>query len=192
LFDALDQAFDDLPIIAEDLGVITPEVETLRDDNSFPGMKVLQFAFAGDAADPYLPHNYSANSVVYSGTHDNDTTLGWYQQVSAEEKDFIRRYIGSDASDITWDFIRLAFGSVAVMAVVPLQDIMRLGKEARMNTPGKERGNWSWRFSSEQLEPWMEVRLKDLAICYGRVGTGKRKDTAYRQSSLLQGDDAVL
>jgi len=168
LFDAINEALPDAPIIAEDLGIITPEVEVLRDDNDLPGMKVLQFAFAADATDPYLPHNHIKNSVIYSGTHDNDTTNGWYEQASEKEKDLVRRYLAKDDDNIAWDFIRLAFASVADTAIVPLQDVMGLGSEARMNTPGKPSGNWSWRFSWEQLPYWLAPQLKDMTDIYGR------------------------
>lgn len=182
LFDAIRDALGDLPIIAEDLGVITPGVEKLRDDNALPGMKVLQFAFAGDASDPYLPHNYEPNCVVYTGTHDNDTTLGWYQQCSEAEKDFIRRYMARDDSDIAWDFIRAALASVACFAIFPMQDVLRLGNQARMNTPGVATGNWAWRFREEMLEPWLAPALADMVEVYGRSLREEAKDTPYRQS----------
>lgn len=184
LFDVIKAELGDLPIIAEDLGIITPAVEALRDDNGLPGMKVLQFAFAGDASDPYLPHNYAKNCVVYSGTHDNDTTKGWYAQAPEKERDFVRRYLARDDSTIAWDFMRLAFASVADTAIVPLQDVLALGSEARMNTPGQAAGNWSWRFSWEQLPYWLAPQLRDMAELYGRVVLAAAKDTPYRQSSL--------
>ncbi len=181
-FDAVKQALGELPIIAEDLGVITPGVEALREDNGLPGMKVLQFAFAADAADPYLPHNYPRNCAVYTGTHDNDTTLGWYQKAPASEQDFVRRYLARDGSDIAWDMMRLAFASVAEIAVVPLQDVLRLGSEHRMNTPGTASGNWQWRFKWAQLEYWLTLVLREIAETYGRISLDKPVDTAYRQS----------
>jgi 4-alpha-glucanotransferase len=158
-----------LPIIAEDLGVVTPEMVALRDQFGLPGMKVLQFAFSSDATDPFLPHNYPRNCVVYSGTHDNDTTRGWYENSSTErERGFARRYLGRDGSDIAWDLIRLAFSSVADMAVVPLQDVLNLGTEARMNLPGRPAGNWGWRFQHGQLNDQSQGRLKELASLYLR------------------------
>lgn len=186
LFDALRSAFGDkLAIIAEDLGVITPEVEALRDNNGFPGMKVLQFAFGSDASDPYLPHNYSPNSVVYSGTHDNDTSLGWYSQTPEVEKDFARRYLARDGSDIAWDLIRLAYASPAVFSIVPLQDVLRLDSSARMNTPGSAANNWSWRFRFEDIGYWLAPNLADITEVYGRSSKVLEvKDTAYRQSVL--------
>lgn len=168
-FDAMRNSLDSLPIIAEDLGVITPEVEALRDRYDFPGMKILQFAFGGDKNSDFLPHNYSANCVVYTGTHDNETTLGWYLNASAAEQDHARRYVARDGHDIAWDLIRLAFMSVADTAVVPLQDLMSLGNEARMNFPGKTGGWWSWRFTPGMLTEGMVIRLHELAELYGRI-----------------------
>ncbi|ADI13740.1 4-alpha-glucanotransferase [Truepera radiovictrix] len=183
LFDALKAALGELPIIAEDLGIITPEVEKLRDDNALPGMKVLQFAFAADGADPYLPHNYTRNCVVYTGTHDNDTTLGWYRSAPEAERDFVRRYLGRDDSAVPWELIRLAYGSVAKYAIIPLQDVLSLGSEARMNTPGAAQGNWSWRLREGQLAPWVAPALAEMAATYGRVPGQEPEDTPYRQSA---------
>ncbi|MEX2534978.1 MAG: 4-alpha-glucanotransferase [Trueperaceae bacterium] len=181
-FAALSKALGDLPIIAEDLGVITPDVEQLRDDNHLPGMKVLQFAFAGDAGDPYLPHNYPRRSAVYTGTHDNDTTLGWYRGAPEAERDLVRRYLARGDEGVVWELIRLAQASVADIAVVPLQDVMGLASDARMNTPGQASGNWGWRFLSEQLEHWMAPQLREMATLYGRLEVGEAADTPYRQS----------
>jgi 4-alpha-glucanotransferase len=184
LFKTVREALGELPIIAEDLGVITPDVEALRDNAGFPGMKVLQFAFAADASDPYLPNNYIKNCVVYTGTHDNDTTKGWYTQAPEKERDFVRRYLGRDDSNLAWEFIRLVFASVADTAIVPLQDVLGLGSEARMNTPGLASGNWSWRFKWEQVPYWIAPQLKDMAVVYGRVKSEGVVDTPYRQSVL--------
>jgi 4-alpha-glucanotransferase len=168
-FNTLKSALGDLPIIAEDLGVVTPEMEALRDGFDLPGMKVLQFAFSGDNTDLFLPHNMVQNCVVYTGTHDNDTTRGWYEVSSTEkERDYARRYLGRDGKDIVWDFIRMAFASVANTAVVPLQDVFNLGTEARMNLPGRPAGNWGWRFQSGQLTPQLRDRLKELTWLYWR------------------------
>ena len=158
-----------LPIIAEDLGVITPDVEALRDDLGFPGMKVLQFAFGGDPDGPYLPHNYSTRCVVYTGTHDNDTTLGWWNTCSASDRHNVQLYLGRDGSDISWDFIRAALASVADMAIVPMQDVLNLGSEGRMNTPGNASGNWGWRYTSDQLTVELAERLGSLTHIYGRT-----------------------
>ncbi len=187
LFDAVREALGELPIVAEDLGVITPEVEALRDANGLPGMKVLQFAFAGDASDPYLPHNYDKNFVVYTGTHDNDTTVGWYAQVPEEERDFVRRYLARDDDRIAWEFIRLAQASAANVAIFPLQDALGLGSEARMNTPGKAAGNWSWRFGWDEVPLWIAPQLQEMATLYGRAPSGGPVDTPYRQSKT-EGD----
>ena len=169
LFRTIHAKIGDVPIIAEDLGIITPPVEELRDAFGFPGMKVLQFAFGDDSNNKYLPHNYVPNCAVYTGTHDNDTTVGWYHHSSKEnERDFVRRYLSTDGHEIHWDMIRLAFSSVAHTAVVPLQDILGLGSEARMNFPGKASGNWAWRFRERQLAPDIINRLAELLRLYGR------------------------
>lgn len=181
-FDAVSAALGELPVIAEDLGVITPEVEALRDRNRLPGMKVLQFAFAGDASDPYLPHNYPHRSAVYTGTHDNDTTLGWYRQAPEAERDKVRRYLARDDDAVVWELMRLALSSVADLAVVPLQDVMGLGSEARMNIPGRASGNWGWRYLPEQLERWLAPQLREMAELYGRSPGAGTVDTPYRQS----------
>ncbi len=169
-FNALRGALgDNLPIIAEDLGVVTPEMVALRDAFNLPGMKVLQFAFSTDNKDPFLPHTFIANCAVYTGTHDNDTTRGWYEHTSTEsERDYARRYMGRDGQDIVWDMIRLAYASVANTAVVPLQDMLDLGTEARMNLPGRPSGNWGWRFRPGQVTPQVRDRLKELTWLYLR------------------------
>jgi 4-alpha-glucanotransferase len=163
-----------LPIIAEDLGVITAEVAALRTDFGLPGMRVLQFAFADTARNPFLPHNYDQNTVVYTGTHDNDTTVGWYQHASDYEKDHLRRYLARDGRDVAWDMIRAAWSSVADYAVTPLQDLLSLGSEARMNFPGRSQGNWSWRFLPEQVNAWTLDRLAELTVLYGRDQSAKK------------------
>jgi len=174
LFEAVEEALGHLPILAEDLGIITKEVEDLRDLFGFPGMKILQFAFdskeAGslNAINDYLPHNHTFNSVVYTGTHDNDTTEGWYQERTAAEKDLIRRYMARPDDDIVWDFIRMAMASVCRYAIIPMQDVLNLDSSARMNTPSKLGGNWSWRYRPEALSDWASTRLADLVDLYGR------------------------
>jgi 4-alpha-glucanotransferase len=167
-FETVRAALGDLPIIAEDLGVITPEVVALREAFDLPGMKILQFAFGGLPEDRFLPHNYEKNCVVYTGTHDNDTTRGWYEAANEAERDFVRRYMARDGSDAAWDMIRLAWASVADLAIVPLQDILNLGTHARMNLPGTQSGNWAWRFSDEALTRAHLDRLADLTRLYGR------------------------
>lgn len=158
----------ELPLIAEDLGEITPAVEALRREANLPGMKVLQFAFS-DPENPFLPHNYDGpDYVAYTGTHDNDTTAGWWSSASPEERAFARRYLGREYVSI-WDFIRLAYSSTAGRAIVPMQDALELGSEARMNTPGTASGNWSWRMDAAALTPELAERLRSLADTYGRL-----------------------
>jgi len=169
LFEAVRDALGGLPIIAEDLGIITPDVEQLRDELGFPGMKVLQFAFSGDPDHSYLPHNYQPPCVVYTGTHDNDTTLGWWNALQPHERQNIQIYLGRDGADISWDFIRLALASVADLAIMPMQDALGLGSEGRMNMPGHAGGNWGWRYTPDMLTPQLVGRLRGLTAAYGRV-----------------------
>ncbi len=159
-----------LPIIAEDLGVITSTVEELRDDNKLLGMKVLQFAFT-DPNNSYLPHNHLPSSVVYTGTHDNDTTVGWFAKITKQEKDFVCRYLDKDGSNISWDFIRLAYSSPATLAITTLQDILGLDSKARMNTPSEASGNWSWRFKFSDIPKDSPEKLREIAEVYGRWST---------------------
>jgi len=175
LFAALRAALGTMPVIAEDLGVITPEVEALRDKYGLPGMKILQFGFGGDAANPFLPHNYPRHCVVYTGSHDNDTALGWYQSAGEKAQDHVRRYLMCDGHDISWDMIRAALASVAELAVIPLQDVMGLDSRARMNYPGRADGNWQWRYLPEQLTSGIAARLRELTELYGR---GPAKEAA--------------
>jgi 4-alpha-glucanotransferase len=174
LVEALRRNLGGLPLIAEDLGVITPEVEALRDDFHLPGMRILQFAFGGATESRFLPHNYERNTVVYTGTHDNDTTRGWYASIPEGEAHFLRRYIARDCSDVAWDLIRLAWSSVADFAVAPSQDVFDLGTEARMNLPGRPFGNWAWRFTEDLCTPAVLDRLGDLTELYGRAPAPKR------------------
>jgi len=166
-FAALRKALKELPIIAEDLGDISPEVEDLRDTLRLPGMKVLQFAFSGPD-NPHLPHNFAGeNWIAYTGTHDNDTTAGWWATASDEERAFARHYLGKEYVSAR-DFVRLAYASTARRAVVPMQDLLESGSEARMNTPGTASGNWRWRMNETALAPELANRLRDLAHTYGR------------------------
>jgi 4-alpha-glucanotransferase len=180
LFTAIRKTLGQLPIIAEDLGVITPDVVELRDGFGFPGMRILQFGFGGDAKNIDLPHNYVANVVAYTGTHDNDTTVGWFQSVAGagstrtakqieREREFCLDYLNSDGQEIQWDFIRAVLASVANTAVVPLQDLLGLGTEARMNLPNSTEGNWSWRYRAGALTDAIASRLKQLTTLYGRL-----------------------
>jgi 4-alpha-glucanotransferase len=165
-----------LPIIAEDLGVITPGVRKLRKDFGLPGMKVLQFGFEGTPDDEFLPHNYPQHCVVYTGTHDNDTVVGWYESVPEEARDFCRRYLGRDGTEIAWDLIRAAWSSVAQWAIAPLQDVLNLGSQARMNYPSREHGNWGWRVRAEQLTEDLAERLAALNRTYGRLAPAAREE----------------
>jgi 4-alpha-glucanotransferase len=159
----------DLPIIAEDLGEITPDVIELRDQFNLPGMKIIQFAFTGDPGEPFLPHNHVKNCVVYTGTHDNDTSRGWYLRVSEKERDFCRRYLNSDGHDIAWDVIRAAWSSVANFALAPIQDFLGLGNEARMNYPGNPSGNWTWRLQGDEFNNTLRARIRDMNYLFGRL-----------------------
>ncbi len=171
LFETVLDRLGDLPIIAEDLGVITPGVEALRDQFGLPGMKVLQFAW-GDVSgvNVFLPHNYTPNCIVYTGTHDNNTTVGWWNGNEATQtiKEHVGRYVGHYVTEINWEMIRLAMGSVARMCVLPLQDLLGLGSEARMNTPSVESGNWAWRMTEDQFNWLPRERLRDLTHFYAR------------------------
>jgi 4-alpha-glucanotransferase len=169
LFTKLRQALGGLPLLAEDLGLITPEVEKLRCDFHLPGMIILQFAFGDTPENRYLPHNFTdANMVVYTGTHDNDTTHGWYETAPDRERDLVRRYLARDGGDISWDMIRLAWSSICDYALAPLQDVLCLGSEARMNSPGKPQGNWGWRYQAAQLTQGYLDRLAEMTQLYGR------------------------
>jgi 4-alpha-glucanotransferase len=162
------RALGSLPFIAEDLGIITPEVEALRERFGLPGMRILQFAFGGAPEARFLPHNYERNTVVYTGTHDNDTTRGWYANLPEGEAHFMRRYLARDGSDVAWDLIRAAWASVADYALAPLQDLLDVGTEARMNLPGRPSGNWCWRYTQSQLTDSILDRLGDMTELYGR------------------------
>jgi len=165
---AIQRALPDLPIIAEDLGVITPDVEFLRDNFNLPGMRIFQFGFGSTPDDPFLPHNYPVNCVAYTGTHDNDTSLGWYLAAPESERDLCRRYLARPGDDIAWDLIRGIWSSVAAFAITTLQDLLALGTEARMNYPGKPAGNWSWRFKPADLDKPLNTRLKESNYLYKR------------------------
>jgi len=181
MLEAVQKTLGDLPIVAETLGVITPEVEALRDRFGFPGMGILQFAFGTDPQAPeFLPHNYSRHFVVYTGTHDNDTTIGWWTSSgvgdstrTAEniraERDFTLRYLSTDGREMNWVFIRTILASVADTAIIPLQDLLGLDSKARMNLPGTSSGNWRWRFKAERLAPEIGQRLRELTVTYDRV-----------------------
>ncbi len=166
---------EELPIIAEDLGVITPEVTELRDHFKLPGMKILQFGFDNTEENPFLPHHYIPRTVCYTGTHDNDTTLGWYLKAAKDCQDKVEGYMKATRSTVSWDFIRTCYASVSEMAIVPLQDVMGLDSSARMNTPGTTSNNWQWRYLPEMLDMELAKKLRDISIMYGRTN-GTRGD----------------
>ena len=170
LFEAINAALGKLPVIAEDLGIITPEVDALRTGFGFPGMKILQFGFALDNNPKYLPHSFEKDFIVYPGTHDNNTVIGWFNEAirTGPEKWNCLRYLGTDGHDLAWDFIRLAWSSTANQAVACLQDMMNLGNEARMNFPSVPSGNWQWRYTPEMLTDAQCARLRELTEIYDR------------------------
>ncbi len=171
LFRAIHRALGDKPIIAEDLGSIDDDVRELLRATGFPGMKVLQFAF-GEPDSLYLPHNLVPNAVVYTGTHDNDTTRGWWETLDGESRSRVADYLGTTGADISWDLIRAAFASVADRAIVPLQDVAGLGSEARMNVPGRAEANWSWRARPAQFSEASAARIRRLVELTGRLPGG--------------------
>lgn len=170
LFETLNQELGRLPILAEDLGIITPEVEALRDQFGFPGMKILHFAFGSGPNNPYLPHNCPRNCLVYTGTHDNDTTVGWFAALSSDERQTVEAYIGGLSDDgIHWDLIRVALRTVANQVIIPVQDLLGLGSESRMNFPSTAGGNWMWRYGEGDLTDEIRDRLLHLTQIYNRV-----------------------
>ena len=180
LFEAIEGALGKLPIVAENLGLITPAVEALRERFGFPGMSILQFAFGGDGqASEFKPHNFPRDRVVYTGTHDNDTTMGWWNSTGAgdstrsaddvsREKSYAMRYLNTDGREMHWVLIRTALASVANTVLIPMQDVLGLGSEARMNLPGRQAGNWGFRFAWEQVTPEITTRLRELVTLYDR------------------------
>lgn len=169
LFEAFTNAFSNLPIIAEDLGLITPDVIELRDKYKLPGMRILQFAFAEGEGNHYLPHHYVPNTVAYTGTHDNDTTIGWWASASEKEKGFALQYLNSDGHAIHWDMMRALSNSVANTVIFPMQDVLGLSSEHRMNYPGHPTGNWEWRFSWDQIQPEHATALAKMSVEFKRV-----------------------
>lgn len=175
MFTAFESALGDLPMIAEDLGVITPDVEAIRDGFGIPGMRILQFGFGGDAHNLHLPHNYIRNCVAYTGTHDNDTTIGWWRSLGDPKKKDLSEtqkhclgYLHADGREINWDLVRAAWSSVADTAIAPLQDVLGIGPEGRMNLPASTSGNWFWRFANGLLTQELTDRLKEITLLYGR------------------------
>jgi 4-alpha-glucanotransferase len=176
-----------LPLIAEDLGIITPEVDALRDRFALPGMKILQFAFDGGPTNPYLPHNHPPNSVVYTGTHDNDTTLSWFEALDAEQQQHIYDYLGFPEIPMPLALIRSALASDARLSMVPMQDLLGLGKGYRMNTPGTlSDDNWQWRFCWSQVEEARTRRVADWLRLYGRAGGDPRNQVVRRLASAAK------
>ena len=172
LFDAIKQDFKgkEIPIIAEDLGFLTSDVENLLKNTGFPGMKVLQFAFDGDGNNQYLPHNYQRNCVVYTGTHDNDTIVGWLNTASEKEIEFATRYMHRNCDDgFNWSMIKTALMSVADTAIIMMPDLLGLGSEARINTPSTVGDNWKWRIKKECINPWLAGILRENTLIYGRI-----------------------
>ena len=167
LFHAIHDKLGDLSIIAEDLGEITSDVIELRDMFGLPGMKILQFAFSGPD-NLFLPHNYISNCVVYTGTHDNDTSLGWYRSAPPAERDYYHRYINRENADVPGDMLRAIWGSIAVFAIAPMQDFLRLGTDARMNFPGKVGGFWTWRMTDDMLSEKLGKDIYDLNWVFQR------------------------
>jgi 4-alpha-glucanotransferase len=168
-FAEVEKSLGHLPIIAEDLGVITADVTEMRQRFKLPGMRIIQFAFNGDPKDPFLPHNHEVDNVVYTGTHDNDTSKGWYDRVPESEKSFYRLYLNQDGSDVSWDLIRAAWRSVSIFALAPMQDFLSLGNEARMNYPGNPSGNWTWRMPASALDESLQERINELNFLYDRL-----------------------
>jgi 4-alpha-glucanotransferase len=176
LFEKLRADLGGLPLIAEDLGLITPDVIALRDQLELPGMRVLQFALSGPD-NLHWPHNFGPNCACYTGTHDNETTNGWYANLQEKDRHYLGIMLGHYANDPAWELIRMAWASVAVIAIAPLQDILGLGNEARMNKPGVAEGNWRWRFRGDQIRPEIVKRLADLTELYNRVPSVKKMKT---------------
>jgi len=168
LFESFTEYFSELPLVAEDLGVITEKVTALRKKFNLPGMKILQFAFIEDYNNAYLPHQHEQDSVVYTGTHDNETTLGWYQGLDFNIKEQVDSYFSSSGDEMPWPMIRAALGSVAQTAIVPLQDVLGLDNSARMNVPGVAKGNWQWQFSWSQVPENLSENLLKMNKIYGR------------------------
>ncbi|MCI5148159.1 MAG: 4-alpha-glucanotransferase, partial [Candidatus Electrothrix sp. MAN1_4] len=180
-FEEMESRLGELPIIAEDLGVITPAVEKLRDDLGFPGMKILLFAFDGDPNNAYLPHNMARNAVVYTGTHDNDTAVGWYlsTEASEEAKELARRYANChhpDAAHFHKQMIYLAQSSVAALCILPMQDVLGFGNDCRMNKPGTANNNWQWRCPSHVITDSLAAEIRDRTALFGRLPDPHKKN----------------
>lgn len=169
LLRTLQETFGAIPLVAEDLGVITPEVEALRDRFHLPGMKILQFAFDGNTANPYLPYNIPKHCVIYTGTHDNDTTLGWFHKMSPEQQHYLQEFLGCAVLSMPRALVHAALASVAALAIIPMQDLLELDTTHRMNIPGTAEGNWHWRFNWEQLTESRAAKLAQMVRMFGRA-----------------------
>lgn len=169
VFAAARRALGEFPVIVEDLGLITPDVVSLREVLDLPGMNVLHFAFDDDPTNMYLPHNVRPHSVTYTATHDNQTTVGWFSSISEDDRRLVQRYLGHSCDDIAWDLLRVAWASVSNTAIAPMQDVLRLGDDARMNKPATVAGNWAWRLTVDQLDGSLAVGLRVLTQAYGRI-----------------------
>ena len=189
-FRKVNEELGELPIIAEDLGVITKEVTIMRDTFNLPGMKILQFAFASDPDDDFLPHNYPANCVAYTGTHDNNTARGWYDSAPDREKDLCRRYLARSGEDIAWSMIRILWQSVGAWVLAPMQDFLSLGEWARMNFPGTPAGNWVWRMHPDAISEGLIQRLYDTNFLYGRLP--KKEKEAIHQAMVDEMQGQVM
>jgi len=187
-FRTLKEQMGELPIIAEDLGVITEAVKQMRDDFKLPGMKILQFAFATDSEDDFLPHNYPENCVAYTGTHDNNTTTGWYEHAPEREKDFCRRYLARSGQDIAWSMIRVLWRSIAAWVVAPMQDFLSLGEWARMNYPGNPSGNWNWRMHPNAINKGLIDRLYENNFLYGRLSKEEKEKIHEKLMEKMEGE----
>ncbi len=172
LFKAINAALGPMPVIAEDLGMITPDVDALRRTLRFPGMRILQFAFGSGASNGYLPHHHEHDSVVYPGTHDNDTCIGWWNSAAEHEREHARDYLDTDGRDMAWSLIRSACASVADTAIYAMQDVLSLPGDSRMNFPGQSEGWWEWRMQWSQVQAWHAQRLASLCRLYGRARAG--------------------
>lgn len=176
-FKTMNEQFENLPLIAEDLGVITEEVTALRDQFNLPGMKILQFAFDSGPKNPYLPHNHLTNCVVYTGTHDNNTTLGWFTELRDDQKKQVYEYLGNPTEKMPWALIHTALSSIANLAIIPMQDILELDGEHRMNTPGTTKNNWKWRFCWDMVAANLPSKVKHLIFLHNRIVEDKFSET---------------
>jgi len=187
LFQTFKAHFPEMPIIAEDLGVITDDVVRLRDGYNLPGMKILQFGFTGDPEDDFLPHHYPANCFAYTGSHDNNTALGWYHNATPREKAFCLRYLHSIEDEVVWSMLLAVWRSNAVNVVAPMQDLLGLGAYARMNLPGSQSGNWAWRMKPDALSDDVLYKLKELNYLYSRLSQEQKDENTRKLNEELEG-----